>query len=384
MVEEIQENEEEDDASDTQVWDDFEETSERFRKSLYYGRYPSSDRLSLPVTKLCVSRFNDLGLEDIESKLDRLDVEKAAEITRDTCASPTSLVLALMYLDRLRNSNPKYLNCISSTDLFLVSLMVASKYLYDDGEEDEVFNDEWANSGNMEKKELNRLELEFLSAIDWNIYVSPEDYETTTQKLEFAIAVQEVETRSWKNGVTYNELDVLSRNSMTAYDLWRIFYDYSIKVTAVCAFAYAASLMTMIGTCHLLSKTSIFSPASMQNSIGYFFPPAGKNPGKNPDATGNRPEMESENDTLIIDQEDHIQNLNEKLRLTDLDLYQDENLTESCVINGHNQFVHHIQDDLLREHVMISRLTRALFALKIGSFRDLMLGPQFASNLGHV
>ena len=80
MVEEIQENEEEDDASDTQVsaigiwkvlqtknsknsmthnltfaffaqvWDDFEETSERFRKSLYYGRYPSSDRLSLPVT----------------------------------------------------------------------------------------------------------------------------------------------------------------------------------------------------------------------------------------------------------------------------------------------------------------------------------------------
>ena len=52
-----------------------------------------------------------------------------------------------MYLDRLRSSNTKYLSTISSTDLFLVSLMVASKYLYDDGEEDEVFNDEWAASG---------------------------------------------------------------------------------------------------------------------------------------------------------------------------------------------------------------------------------------------
>ena len=81
--------------------------------------------------------------------MNRLDVTRAAEITRDTCASPTSLVLALMYLDRLRSSNSKYLGSISSTDLFLVSLMVASKYLYDDGEEDEVFNEEWATSGNI-------------------------------------------------------------------------------------------------------------------------------------------------------------------------------------------------------------------------------------------
>ena len=50
-------------------------------------------------------------------------------------------------------------------------------------------------SGNLEKKELNRLELEFLSAIDWNIYVSPDDYELTTQKLEWAVATKEVENR---------------------------------------------------------------------------------------------------------------------------------------------------------------------------------------------
>ena len=32
--------------------------------------------------------------------------------------------------------------------------MVASKFLHDDGEEDEVFNDEWATSASMEKKDL--------------------------------------------------------------------------------------------------------------------------------------------------------------------------------------------------------------------------------------
>ena len=51
-------------------------------------------------------------------------------------------MLALLYLDRLRRRNPEYLTTVSSADLFLVSLMVASKFLHDDGEEDEVFNDE--------------------------------------------------------------------------------------------------------------------------------------------------------------------------------------------------------------------------------------------------
>ena len=44
----------------------------------------------------------------------------------------------------------------------------------------------------------------------------------------------------------------------------------------------------------------------------------------------------------------------------------------------------HDQDLLFRDDKMMSRLTRALFALKIGSFRDLMLGPQVVSGLGHV
>lgn len=43
--------------------------------------------------------------------------------------------------------------------------MVASKYLYDDGEEDEVFNDEWATSAALSLADLNQAEREFLIAI---------------------------------------------------------------------------------------------------------------------------------------------------------------------------------------------------------------------------
>jgi hypothetical protein len=339
------------------------------------------------VTELCVSSFNNLGLEDLETKLDRLDVSRAAEITKETCASPTSLVLALMYLDRLRSSNTKYLNSISPTDLFLISLMVASKYLYDDGEEDEVFNDEWATSGNLEKKELNRLELEFLSAIDWNIYVSPDDYELTTQKLEWAVANKEVENRpgGW---TTYTDINVLSRH-LELIKIWHVFYEYTIKVTAVCAFAYAASLMTMIGTCHLLSRTQVFGPTSMHNSLQNL------SVWKRKPTTNNneKPEILEINETSASSPEDEIEALNEKLRL-DLNFGN-----ETHEENETNDFDHHLQkqppgtkfcenqrqnDLLFRDDIMKSRLTRALFALKIGSFRDLMLGPQVVTGLGHV
>lgn len=43
--------------------------------------------------------------------------------------------------------------------------MVASKFLNDDGEEDEVFNTEWAESGHLSIAKMNRLEKDFLKAI---------------------------------------------------------------------------------------------------------------------------------------------------------------------------------------------------------------------------
>lgn len=43
--------------------------------------------------------------------------------------------------------------------------MVASKYLYDEGEEEEVFNDEWGAAGKLDVQTVNNLEMNFLNAI---------------------------------------------------------------------------------------------------------------------------------------------------------------------------------------------------------------------------
>ncbi len=43
--------------------------------------------------------------------------------------------------------------------------MMASKYLYDEGVDEEVFNDEWAESAGLDLQQLNELERGFLGAI---------------------------------------------------------------------------------------------------------------------------------------------------------------------------------------------------------------------------
>ena len=107
-----------------------------------------------------------------------------------------------------------------------------------------------------------------------------------------------------------------------------------------------------------------------------------------------KPEIQEFNETTstTLSPEEEIEALNEKLRL-DLN-FGNETHEENNNDSGHKtaeyysgtEFCENQQyDDLLfRDDKMMKRLTQALFALKLGSFRDLMLGPQVVSGFGHV
>lgn len=58
--------------------------------------------------------------------LDLLHYDKAAVVSRNTCASPCSLILALLYLERLKTYNPDYLKKVAPSELFLISLVFES------------------------------------------------------------------------------------------------------------------------------------------------------------------------------------------------------------------------------------------------------------------
>lgn len=246
---------EEEEEDELQIFGSHEALSETFRKSMYYGSsLPSRDRPSLAMTELFVDELDRFKAS--HQSLDRLGMEKASQMSVSACASPTSFLLALVYIERLRDKNPDYLKVVSSADLFLISMMVASKFLNDDGEEDEVFNDEWAASAGLEKKELNNLEIEFLTAIDWRVFVDPSTFTDMKERVERKIADKRLRARDW-NAASYTDLWILLKT-----ENWEL-YLYSLKLALIGISAYVTSVLTLLGTCYLLNKTPLHPSAAL-------------------------------------------------------------------------------------------------------------------------
>ncbi|XP_063822115.1 protein CNPPD1 [Ostrinia nubilalis] len=189
---------------------DHKEFLKRITKTLYYGQLPVLPCLSLPVTEISCELWS---VSQRGRSLRRLHADAAARLARGACVSPCALVLALLYLERLRAANPHYLAATPPADLFLVSLMVGNKFLQDDGEDDEVICSEWAASGGIDLKTLKKLEVEFLSAIDWNVFVSEKSFESRLQWLERAVALRQAAARGY---FTYADLAAACDAAMLA------------------------------------------------------------------------------------------------------------------------------------------------------------------------
>nr|XP_020447756.1 protein CNPPD1 [Monopterus albus] len=225
--------------------------SERVRKRLYYGldNDVSLDALSCPVADIAVEFFQ----KSAPSPIRKLHKKYAAHVAREACISPCAMMLALVYIERLRHRNPEYLQKISSSDLFLISMMVASKYLYDEGEEEEVFNDEWGAAGKLDVQTVNNLEMNFLNAIEWSLFTDPNDFFDMLSLLETSIAEQQGMKRGW---FTYTDLCVLLEQSAWSQALTAI-YQHFTKVSCMLGLVYLTSVAGLIATSAVLHQLSL-------------------------------------------------------------------------------------------------------------------------------
>ncbi|XP_029941809.1 protein CNPPD1-like [Salarias fasciatus] len=225
--------------------------TERVRKRLYYGldKDVSLDALSCPVTDIAVEIFQ----KSAPSPIRKLQKKYAAHVARESCISPCAMMLALVYIERLRHRNPEYLQKISSSDLFLISMMVASKYLYDEGEEEEVFNDEWGTAGKLDVHTVNTLEMNFLNAIEWSLFTEPSDFFDILKQLESSIAERQGMKRGW---FTYTDLCVLLEQSAWTQALTAI-YQHFTKVSCMLGLVYLTSVAGLIASSAVVHQLSL-------------------------------------------------------------------------------------------------------------------------------
>lgn len=223
------------------------EFRDRVRKTLYYGQYSDRSLPSLAVTDVAVEVLGSVAPTDRKC----LDTSYAMVVSRRAKISPCTLMMGILYSERLRQKNPEYLARVSSSDLFLISVMVASKYLYDEGEEEEVFNDDWARAGNKTVNDVNKLEMEFLASIDWSLFVSNQEFLDFVNKVESRIATTHGLCRGW---FTYSDLCTLLDNTRFLGTLSLLRLEI-LKVFSACTLAYVFSLslalsVTSFTSCH--------------------------------------------------------------------------------------------------------------------------------------
>ncbi|RWS13006.1 protein CNPPD1-like protein [Dinothrombium tinctorium] len=254
----------------------------RLRKSLYCS--PNAKHLtdisSLPLTEVSVDLIEKAVKRRTENGLKVFDTDYASRVSRKACVSPCSLMIALIYVERIKLKDPEYLRKVSPCDLFLVSLMVASKYLFDDGEEEEVLNEEWADFGNTDLKALNKLEAEFLNAIDWDLFVDPTLFFQWLSLIEVLVVKNECRKRCW-NGLSYSEVLTLLDNASILENLKSELTEYFVKVMVITSLTYTALIFSIVGCVaaritlqdflvnHLfLDKTSVRNQTSFVDTIG--------------------------------------------------------------------------------------------------------------------
>ncbi|XP_065343987.1 protein CNPPD1 [Cloeon dipterum] len=207
------------------------------------------------MPKIAVESVAELATEIFTSTCGarRLAGLHLPEAVRESCRGniyPCSLVLALLYLERLKTASDKqareYLAEVTPSELFIVSMMVANKFVQDEGETSEVETWYWSDLSGFEKKTLCQLEREFLNALNWEVFVRDKDFWIALIRLHRTVSLRQGLRRGW---FTYEEtaalLDILPLTQ---------FLQQALQIVVACMASYAAATMACLVIVPLLAS----------------------------------------------------------------------------------------------------------------------------------
>jgi len=121
----------------------------------------------LPMSKQAISKFHALRPPAISIR------DYLARVAKYAACSGECFVLALVYIDRIIQSNPAFVvNSLNIHRLLITSVMLAAKFF-----DDQYFNNAYyAKVGGVPCGEINSLEVEFLFMTNFTLFVTTDTY----------------------------------------------------------------------------------------------------------------------------------------------------------------------------------------------------------------
>lgn len=94
-----------------------QEFLKRIKKTLYYGPSNPNRMISQPLAQHVSSQFNEARKN---YDLNILDLKTVSKIRQQT---PCSMILSMIYLERLLKTDPAYARLVTPSELFLITLV---------------------------------------------------------------------------------------------------------------------------------------------------------------------------------------------------------------------------------------------------------------------
>jgi hypothetical protein len=152
-------------------------------------------------------------------------------------------MLGMIYLKRLKEKKGKTKSLLSNMELCLISIILASKYLVDDGEDESIYNDEWTQLANKPIKEINKMEREILRDLNWELYVKQNEYEKFIDNFDLRLTIKKVK---YQNGMcTYSDLACLLKN-LTFLKFTQQQFNYISKILVTCSITLLYTVYTSV------------------------------------------------------------------------------------------------------------------------------------------
>jgi hypothetical protein len=136
----------------------------------------------------------------------------------------------------------------------------------DEGEQDEFNNSEWAQVAELSVKKINSLEKDFLQKMEWNMFVSQEDFWMFTNDLTEKITRKKIKV----NGqCTYSDLDCIFEANNFSLDKWLKCLDLLYKVTLVCSSTLVYVLMSslFVSSCVFSLRIQLLNQLNLLNKL---------------------------------------------------------------------------------------------------------------------
>jgi len=208
----------------------FKRVQQRLCRDLNSGRRRVSLK-SLPLSRMLVSYF------DRHCTFDYLEMDFLANMASSSGGiDPCTLLVAMIYVERLRKSDDEYFQQNQPADLYLSALILAGKYLHDSGLDEFVWNDEWASHSGQTLARINQLELEMLNRLEWNVFVRDGEFDTALISMEQWLAADNLES----NRFSYNDIGIMLGSGVDYLNSMRLLF----CGIAACTACYLSTIMT--------------------------------------------------------------------------------------------------------------------------------------------